>query len=285
MKRIIITICVLTMLMAAVCAMEAPVICPESVTECGGGRLEKVYRLGPEGDPASIPTEDFEQDGRSYYLLDMTRQEENSTDAKLHTETVAFESDTNDLVEILKRLDSQREVTTQDGYTGKLTLDTASIAVEADGYKSSSYTVTASRSYPSLSDADLSLVPKTIQENDRTLTLSNVEWTHDSSYYTANATYTGSASSRSATGYTVAANYIGQVTKTTCDAVIYTAIFGSMELPQEEIELPPPVQEPEPAAEDDALFGRLLLAIGGIGAAAAVGLLGVYKIQDRRKKH
>ena len=285
MKRIIITICVLAMLMASVCAMEAPVICPESVTECGGGRLEKVYRLGPEDDPASIPTEDFEQDGRSYYLLDMTRREENSTDTKLHTETITLESDTNDIGEILKRLDLQRDVVTQDGYTGKLTLDTASIAVEATDYKTNSYTVTASRSYPSLSDADLSLVPKTIQENGRTLTLSNVEWTHDSTFYTANATYTGSASSRNATGYTVAANYVGQVSKTTCDAVAYTAIFGSTELPQEEIELPPPVQEPEPAAEDDSLFGRLLLAIGGIGAVAAVGLFGIYKIQDRRKKH
>lgn len=65
MKRIIITICVLTMLIASVCAMEAPAICPESVTECSSGRLEKVYRLGPEDDPAEIPTEDFEQDGRS----------------------------------------------------------------------------------------------------------------------------------------------------------------------------------------------------------------------------
>ncbi len=64
MKRIIITLCVLAALAASACAMEAPVILPESVTECGNGRLEKVYRLGPEDDPAEIPTEDFEQDGR-----------------------------------------------------------------------------------------------------------------------------------------------------------------------------------------------------------------------------
>lgn len=284
MKRIIITLCVLAALAASACAMEAPAILPEAVTEHDGGRLEKVYRLGPGDDPAEIPTEDFEQGGRSYYLSDMTRREENSVDTKLYTETVTFESDTDDIGEILKRLDLQRDVVTQDGYTGKLTLDTASIAVEATDYKTSNYTVSADRSYPSLSDADLSLVPKTIQENGRTLTLSNVEWTHDSSYYTANATYTGSASSRSATGYTVAANYIGQVSKTTCDAVIYTAIFGSTELPQEEAELPPPVQEPEPEAEEDSSLGRLLLAVGGIIVAAAVGMFGLYKFQQRRKK-
>ena len=43
--------------------------------------------------------------------------------------------------------------------------------------------------------------------------------------------------------------------------MIYTAIFGNTELPQKEIELPPPVREPEPAAEDDSLFGRLLLTL------------------------
>ena len=65
MKRVIITLCVLAALAVSACAMEAPAILPETVTERDGGRLEKVYRLGPGDDPAEIPTEDFEQDGRS----------------------------------------------------------------------------------------------------------------------------------------------------------------------------------------------------------------------------
>ena len=45
--------------------------------ENGVYRLEKVYYLTAKDDPATIPTADFEREGRSYTLLDllkMTRQ-------------------------------------------------------------------------------------------------------------------------------------------------------------------------------------------------------------------
>ena len=45
--------------------------------------------------------------------------------------------------------------------------------------------------------------------------------------YTAVATYTGTATSKYATGYVVTADYSGEVTRTTCDTVIYTAVFSS----------------------------------------------------------
>ena len=35
-------------------------------------RVNKVYQLSQSDDPSGIPTEDFEQGGRRYYLLDMT---------------------------------------------------------------------------------------------------------------------------------------------------------------------------------------------------------------------
>ena len=35
-------------------------------------RINKVYHLTVADDPSGIPTEDFEQGGRRYYLLDMT---------------------------------------------------------------------------------------------------------------------------------------------------------------------------------------------------------------------
>ena len=46
-------------------------------------------------------------------------------------------------------------------------------------------------------------------------------------HYTATASYTGTASSRYATGYTVTANYTGEVSKAGCNMVTYTAVFGS----------------------------------------------------------
>ena len=51
--------------------------------------------------------------------------------------------------------------------------------------------------------------------------------------YTATASYTGTASSRYATGYTVSASYTGEVSKANCAVVTYTAIFGSEKAPEE----------------------------------------------------
>ena len=56
------------------------------------------------------------------------------------------------------------DVTTEDGYTGTLMPDYPGITVEAKGYQTSSRTVTATRSYPYLSDADTSLIPRSIQD-------------------------------------------------------------------------------------------------------------------------
>lgn len=69
---------------------------------------------------------------------------------------------------IMPQLAATRETTTEDGFTDILTLDTASIRVEAAGYGSSSRTVTATRIYPNLSNADSSFIPKTITDGGRT---------------------------------------------------------------------------------------------------------------------
>ena len=70
------------------------------------------------------------------------------------------------MTEILKMLEPKLEVKTEDGYEGVLSLDHTTIQVEAAGYGTSSRTVTAERTYPNLSDADVSLVPKSVNEND-----------------------------------------------------------------------------------------------------------------------
>lgn len=124
-----------------------------------------------------------------------------------------------------------------DKYEGILSLDHTTIQVEAAGYSTSSRTVTAERTYPNLSDADVSLIPKTVNENGRTLTLADVSWEEAATdptdgydipiRYTAMASYSGTATSKYATGYTVTADYKGDVTRTSCDTVIYTAIFSS----------------------------------------------------------
>ncbi len=83
-----------------------------------------------------------------------------------------------------------------------------------------------------MTDADLSLVPKTVTEGGRTLNLADVKWSGgEDGSYTATASYTGSVSNRYCTGYTVTADYTGEVAKTSCEIVTYTAIFGCTEVP------------------------------------------------------
>ena len=214
----------------AIPAMATDILYPVEVTEYMEGdssRLKKIYVLTPTDDPSLIPTEDFDREGQTYTLLDITRQDQVETDTRDYTETVTLESKTKDMDAILPQLTATLEVDTEEGYTGVLTLDTASIRVEAAGYSTSTRTVTAARTYPNLSDADVSLIPKSIEDGGRTLELADVQWQEAGEFYTANATYTGTASSKHATGYTVTAEYSGEVSRTTNDIVTYAAVFSA----------------------------------------------------------
>ena len=175
----------------------------------------------------------------TFHLMEMTQKPDVGVDTKPLTKTVTTDSKTGDLGEILKQLDAEIEAETEDGYTGVLKLDYNSVQVEVKGYGTSTRNLSASRTYPNLSDADLSLVPKTVTEGGRTLNLADVKWSSSSdmegedvvTHYTATASYTGTTTSRYVTGYTVKADYTGEVAKTSCDIVTYTAVFGCTDVP------------------------------------------------------
>ena len=187
------------MICPAFAAESAAILYPENIVEYMEGdhpRLNKIYTLAASDDPALIPSSDFERDGKIYTLLDMTRQDNIQINTRAYIETVTLSSKTKNMEKIIAMLEASMEVATEDGYTGTLTLDTENIKVETAGYGSSSRTITATRSYPNLSDADTSLVPKTIEDNGRTLTLTDVQWQEAGGYYHATANYTGTATSR-----------------------------------------------------------------------------------------
>lgn len=309
MKRILTTLCALAIVVAgSVPALAADADAnpgqnasyyPISVEEYTYGsldepRIEKVYQLSLSDDPSGIPTEDFVRGGRLYYLLDMTRKNEVGVDTKLHTESVTKPSDTNDLEKILQQLDAELEVTTEDGYTGTLQLDHTTVKVAVDGYATKTQALSASRSYPNLSEADVSLIPKSIEDNGKTLTLADVQWASTEqtdgaggivTRYTATASYTGSSSYQYATGYTVTADYTGEVAKPNCDVVTYTAIFGSTEAPEESSA---PGTEQETGSESakstmDLSVVKIPLLVGGVAIALAAGGVFAYKkIKERR---
>ena len=270
--------------------------------ENGMIRLEKVYVLSTRDDPAAIPTGDFDREGRHYTLLDVLKNDLSETDAKDYIEVVTLDSSTKDMAEIIKVLEPEREITTEDGYTGILKPDYTKITVEAAGYKNNSWTVSATRTYPNLSDADASLIPKTITDSGRTLSLANVDWQEAGEFYNAVASYTGTASGRSVTGYTVTVEYSGEVTKTSRDTVIYTAVFSAENTSHGETHLDPETdptatpeggepqqtQPPEPAQDSGgSVAGKIIVtALAGIAALAIIGYGGWrgYKfIRDKKR--
>ncbi len=243
-------------------------------------RINKVYQLSLSDDPSGIPRSDFVRNGRLYYLLDMTRKDEVGVDTKPHTETVTRPSDTDNMEEILQGLEAELEVTTEEGYIGVLRLDHTSVQVTTDGYATKTRNLSATRTYPNLSDADLALIPKSIEDNGKELTLADVQWSSSEqtdgaggtvTRYTATASYTGTSSSRYATGYTVTADYTGEVAKPDCDVVTYTAIFGS-------------TQASEGTAKSSVSLSAVKIPLLAGGAAIALTAGGVFVFQKIKKR-
>ena len=251
-------------------------------------RIDKVYELSRSDDPKDIPTEDFDRGGYHYTLLDVVKTDQAETDTKDHIEVITLETDTKDMALIIQQLELSIEVTTEDGYTGTLAPDYPGIKVEAKGYQTSSRTVTATRSYPNLSDADTSLIPRTIQDGGRTLTLADVQWQEAGGYYNATATYSGTASSRYATGYIATVEYKGEVTKTSCDTVMYTATFACQGETQIKTDPKPsqaPVEQDQPEGTSgfDLRWLIILPVLAGMVGLAFGGRF-IYKYLKSKKE-
>ena len=301
-KRIAMLLCALSALLSVTTlpALAAEQHYPVTVEEYTYGpldelRINKVYQLSLSDDPGLIPTEDFDRNGRHYYLLDMVRKDEVGVDTQPNTETITMDSDTGDLAEVLKRLDAQMEVTTEDGYTGALVLDHTSVKVEVKGYQTSSRSLSATRTYPSLSDADSSLIPTTITDGGRTLTLADVQWLEAGEFYNATASYTGTATSSYATGYTITAQYAGEVVKTISGEMIYTAVFSGTPINapaqnepgpddgnNDSMETPPPEQTEPGTSGGIGLKWLLVLPIGA--GSAGLAFLGKFLLKKYKAK-
>lgn len=209
---------------------------PTSVSRSEDGtEIRKYYDLSPEDDPAGIPRSDFEQDGFRYTLIDLLKQELPENESRQHTETVSLQSKSKDMESVLALLPQEKEFITEDGLSGVLTLRLDTVQVEVAGYGSSTRKVSATRSYPNLANQDTANIPKTIEDNGRTLTLQGIDWQTDNTAntdgyalddrFTAVATYTGTATSSYVTGYTVTADYAGTVSRIALNKTRYVAIF------------------------------------------------------------
>ena len=272
MKKIFIT-AMLTAIYTCTTVYAAyyPVSIDES-TKNGIRTITKSYELNQNDDVTAISKEGFEQNGSFFVFKDMVKTELPQAESKEYAEKVVIRSKSNKMNDILPLLEEEKQVVTEDGFSGTAKLDLSNLKIESAGYGTSTKNVSTTRTYPNLDSADTQYIPKTSVENGKTLELSGIHWqsgntqnindTAITDRYTAVATYTGIVSSSYVKGYTVTAEYKGTVSKTNTDKVLYTAIFEE--------------STPTEKSKANALYAVLPLG-GALAGIAGTILLGKLK--------
>lgn len=233
MKKAI--LCVLLTLSMSVNAFAMEVPTDTVVQNLNGSQQAiKTFTIPPDQDPATLIEEPFELEGFLYTFASIIKSENSIEESKVHTEVITIETTKKDLSVILEQLEPTIEY--DDGtFKGTLALDHTSIATEAAGYTTKSYTVTETKTISQLDRNDMSYVPATTVKDGRTLNLANVEWqvtgtdlvgeTLMPSSYQAIATYSAKASYNAATGYVTTAEYVGDVTHEGVESVTYVLTY------------------------------------------------------------
>lgn len=275
MKKIFIT-AMLTAIYTCTTVYAAyyPVSIDES-TKNGIRTITKSYELNQNDDVTAISKEGFEQNGSFFVFKDMVKTELPQAESKEYSEKVVISSKSNKMNDILPLLEEEKQVVTEDGFSGTAKLDLSNLKIESAGYGTSTKNVSTTRTYPNLDSADTQYIPKTTVENGKTLELSGIHWqsgntqnindTSITDRYTAVATYTGTVSSSYVKGYTVTAEYKGTVSKTNTDKVLYTAIF----------------EESTPTEKNKANALYAVLPLGGALAGIA-GTILLGKLKNRK---
>lgn len=285
-KRIIPLLLVLVLSLSLCISAGAVPYIPDDVTyqNLNGQQLAiKVFTLLPDQNPAELIEDDFEYGGYLYSYADIVKEELTYSTESQHQEIVTVETAGKNLEDILAELESTIEY--DDGTCrGTLTLDHNSLKTEVAGYTSGSYTVTATKNYTGLDRNDSSYIDKTAEKDGRTLSLSNVVWSVESttlvgdelipSSYSAVATYTGTAYYNKATGYITTAEYNGIVIASGISGIRYTVTYvGTLIEPEATPEPEPdrsivepepsePVKEPGPSPLPYILAGFVIISAG-----------------------
>ena len=127
----------LTMLTLPVGAVSVDVTDPDAmlpvdiILDQENKEIRKVYDLSPNTDPSTLPMGQFERDGLLYECSDVLREVIIGSETQVITQEEKVDSDKKDMDTILSLLPQEKEVTTEEGFTGTLTLDLDSIKTEA----------------------------------------------------------------------------------------------------------------------------------------------------------
>ena len=240
----------------------------------------------PEGtDPQTLIEGDLTRRGISYEVSDILCQElPGDMERKTVSQTLTMDSETDKLENILPLLKSSMEYQ-EGGFSGTLTLDKSSIQVKESGTSNYSYQLKETKEYTGLDRNDPYYIPKTTEKNGVTLNLADIEWTPMASaaensdvpsLYRATAIYTGTAWGSKADGYTVTADYTGEVSRTIQGDMKYSIIY-------EEIQQKENQQENTPTAFPWKTIVLVVIGIGIIGSGA-FGIFWMVATHPRKKR-
>ena len=217
---------------------NAQLLFPVQVEEIdlgGSRRVVRIYELAEDEDPAHIRTESFEREGFNFTLGEITRNRSERLSIRHHVEVVIIDTATQNLNAILSQLDDTLHFESEDGYAGVLSLDLSSVNTQVAGHRSQNFTIREYRTFPNLSNTDISLIPASITAGGRTLTLHDVRWDaaqtdaidfeRIASTYTAHAVYTGTGTRSVTSGYVTTAYFRGEVSRTVEGANTFTVTF------------------------------------------------------------
>jgi hypothetical protein len=229
--------------LAFACNFSATAVEPlavDRVNRDGRELIVKTYELPPGEDPQSLIESDFEENGFAFSYLETQTEEVKSYHAKEIRLEKEAETAGAGAGEILGRFAPYLDYE-EDGMTGRLYLDTASLNTRAKGYAQKSYAVTATKEYGGFAYADPSQIPRTVEKDGLTLNLTGISWqatgaelVGDSllpNQYKAAASYAGVSGKSVPTGYNTAAAYAGVIEKTVVDRLDIRILYEGTEIP------------------------------------------------------
>jgi len=263
-------------------------------TSADRNTITKTYFISEYENPAEIITDDFVENGITYALVRMTREENPIMEGRMHTEVVQVELSTDDISAVLSALGDIIQFSDDFGFQGELRLRPETIRTEIAGHRNEGFTSRETRSFLNLPNNDIALIPRTISVNNQTYYLVDVQWTetrHDivdyrttASKFTANAIYTRQGTRRVTTGFLAIAEFTGEVNRYDWGMTRYVLIFEAVSVnnlslePVESIsepirEEPEPLAVPTPEPQPDQQPERNPFPWGRVFGFIGLGLL------------
>ena len=250
----------------------------EQTTENGVTIIKKTYELSPDADPQTL-VQPFERDGLRFAAREILRRDTSGEPlTRLTSKTAAIVSDTDDIAEVIQQFPDTVSYE-QDGYTGRLRLDSTSLVIEPDGYETYAYPFTRTRDIPGLARND----PALIEREWNGMTLSGVTFRQGADgRYTATAAYRGMATGRRPASFIATVNYYGEVSKSMSGNILYTVIYEQLTVDSGELTVNEhePTERPAAGTVNGQLFAIIFGVVILIGAAFALP----YAVQKLRKE-